>query len=97
MTTFSTVGYGDYSPVTTVGRLFTVFMYLLGIGLLGVVIDQNGRAYTNENIDQLLYSRHMAQKVRQAGGRLKGPKKRQKENNEKFEKGFTELIQQAKT
>jgi len=57
----------------------------------GLVIDQNGRAYTNENIDQLLYSRHMAQKVRQAGGRMKGPKKRQKENNESFERGFTEL------
>ena len=62
----------------------------------GLVIDQNGRAYTNENIDQLLYSRHIAQKVRQAGGRMKGPKKRQKENNEKFEQGFTALIQQAK-
>lgn len=59
----------------------------------GLVIDQNGRAYTNENIDQLLYSRHMAQKVRQAGGRMRGPKKRQKEDNEKFEIGFTKLIE----
>lgn len=58
----------------------------------GLVIDQNGRAYTNDNIDQLLYSRHMSQKVRQAGGRMKGPKKRQKEDNEKFEKGFRELL-----
>jgi voltage-gated potassium channel len=40
MTTFSTVGYGDYSPVTGAGRLFTVLMYLLGIGLLGVVIGK---------------------------------------------------------
>ncbi|MCZ8538278.1 ion channel [Paenisporosarcina quisquiliarum] len=40
MTTFSTVGYGDYSPVTGAGRLFTVMMYLLGIGLLGVVIGK---------------------------------------------------------
>lgn len=40
MTTFSTVGYGDYSPVTWAGRLFTVLMYLLGIGLLGVVIGK---------------------------------------------------------
>lgn len=40
MTTFSTVGYGDFSPVTGAGRLFTVLMYLLGIGLLGVVIGK---------------------------------------------------------
>ncbi|WP_223155053.1 potassium channel family protein [Alkalibacillus aidingensis] len=40
MTTFSTVGYGDYSPVTFAGKLFAVFMYLVGIGLLGVVIGK---------------------------------------------------------
>ncbi|PUB16716.1 TrkA family potassium uptake protein [Paenisporosarcina sp. OV554] len=40
MTTFSTVGYGDYSPATGAGRLFTVLMYLLGIGLLGVIIGK---------------------------------------------------------
>lgn len=62
----------------------------------GLVIDQNGRAYTNENIDQLLFSRHMAQKVRQAGGRMKGPKKRTQEDNEKFEQGFKTLIQSLK-
>jgi uncharacterized protein YaiI (UPF0178 family) len=36
----------------------------------------------------------MAKKVRQAGGRMKGPKNRQKEDNEKFEKGFRHLIEQ---
>lgn len=40
MTTFTTVGYGDYSPVTLPGKLFSVFMYLFGIGLLGVVIGK---------------------------------------------------------
>ncbi|MEQ6390994.1 ion channel [Bacillaceae bacterium S4-13-58] len=40
MTTFSTVGYGDYSPVTMPGKIFAVFMYLIGIGLLGVVIGK---------------------------------------------------------
>lgn len=46
MTTFSTVGYGDFSPVTAGGRLFTVLMYLLGIGLLGVVIGKIVDAFT---------------------------------------------------
>lgn len=40
MTTFSTVGYGDYSPVTEAGKMFAVLMYLIGIGLLGVVIGK---------------------------------------------------------
>ncbi|RKL66936.1 ion transporter [Salipaludibacillus neizhouensis] len=40
MTTFSTVGYGDYSPVSLAGKMFAVLMYLLGIGLLGVVIGK---------------------------------------------------------
>lgn len=40
MTTFSTVGYGDYSPVTIGGKMFAVLMYLVGIGLLGVVIGK---------------------------------------------------------
>lgn len=61
----------------------------------GLAIDQNGRWYTPENIDQLLDSRHISKKIRQAGGRLKGPKKRQKEDNEKFEDSFQKLCKHA--
>lgn len=50
----------------------------------GHPIDQNGRRYTNENIDQLLHARHTAQKVRRAGGRLRGPKKRSVEQTKRF-------------
>lgn len=60
----------------------------------GRPIDQNGRWYTDANIDQLLYSRHFAQKVRQAGGRLKGPKKRSVEQNEAFQNSLRKLISQ---
>ena len=60
----------------------------------GLVMDQNGREYTNENIDQLLHSRHIAKKIRQAGGRMKGPKKRRKEDNDSFEIAFNALILQ---
>ncbi|REB06400.1 YaiI/YqxD family protein [Sporosarcina sp. BI001-red] len=60
----------------------------------GRPIDQNGRWYTDANIDQLLYSRHFAQKVRQAGGRLKGPKKRSVEQNEAFQSSLTKLLSQ---
>ncbi len=46
MTTFTTVGYGDYSPVTLPGKLFAVFMFLIGIGLLGVVIGKIVDSFT---------------------------------------------------
>ncbi|GEL05571.1 YaiI/YqxD family protein [Rummeliibacillus stabekisii] len=57
----------------------------------GFAINQNGLQYTSENIDQLLYARHFNQKVRQAGGRTKGPKKRTKEMNGRFIEKFRSL------
>ncbi|AIY04257.1 hypothetical protein Plano_0292 [Planococcus sp. PAMC 21323] len=62
----------------------------------GVPIDQNGRVYSDENIEQLLHGRHVAKKIRQGGGRMKGPKKRQPEDNEKFQAALTQLLIQAK-
>ena len=58
----------------------------------GYPIDQNGRLYSGENIDQLLHGRHIAKKIRQGGGRMKGPKKRRPEDNESFIANFTELL-----
>jgi len=56
-------------------------------------INQNGLIYSNENIDKLLFERHMGQKIRQSGGRTSGPRKRTKEDDEKFEKAFRCLIE----
>lgn len=59
----------------------------------GYPIDQNGRIYSDENIDQLLHGRHIAKKIRQSGGRMKGPKKRRPEDNENFGKNLAELLE----
>jgi len=56
------------------------------------VLNQNGHQYTNENIDSLLHSRYVSKKIRNAGGRVKGPKKRQKEDNANFEIGLRKML-----
>jgi voltage-gated potassium channel len=40
MTTLTTVGYGDYSPVTVEGRILGVFLFIFGIGILGLLIGK---------------------------------------------------------
>ena len=35
--TITTVGYGDYYPVTTVGRLFAIILMFAGLGIIGVL------------------------------------------------------------
>lgn len=62
------------------------------LGRSAFPIDQNGRVYDRENIDALLLSRHVAQKIRRGGGRLKGQAKRKKEQNESFVKAFEALL-----
>jgi len=40
MTTVTTVGYGDYYPISIAGRIYAIFLYIVGIGLIGVVIGK---------------------------------------------------------
>ena len=55
-------------------------------------LSQNGLVYTNDNIDSLLLSRHTAKKIRNAGGRLKGPQKRTNQQDKNFEATLLSLI-----
>ena len=55
-------------------------------------IDQNGMVYTGENIDSLLERRYIGQKIRRGGGRTKGPKKRTREDDERFESGIGKIL-----
>lgn len=59
-------------------------------------INQNGRIYSEENIDRLLFERHIAQKQRRA--KEKGPKhkKRSKNDNSLFLDQFEKLCLKAK-
>ena len=59
-------------------------------------LDQNGRVYTNDNIDSLLGIRHVAAKVRRGGGRMKGPPKRAKEQDGWFEQTLESILSAEK-
>ncbi|PLT35441.1 potassium channel family protein [Bacillus sp. V5-8f] len=40
LTTLSTIGFGDYAPVTDAGKIFTICLYISGIGLVSVFIGK---------------------------------------------------------
>lgn len=57
-----------------------------------LVMNQDGLEYTADNIGAMLLARHTAQKIRNAGGRLKGPKKRSKVQDEHFKMALARLL-----
>lgn len=63
------------------------------IGKGARAINQNGLIFTNDNMDSLLMERHIGQTVRRSGGRTKGPSKRTKEDDERFETAFEQLLE----
>lgn len=46
--TLTTVGYGDISPVTTAGKIFTMFYVLIGIGILVALVGEVARHVIKE-------------------------------------------------
>jgi voltage-gated potassium channel len=52
MVTVATVGYGDHYPVTPFGQGVTVFLMLVGIGLIGVLTATVASYFVGQNEDQ---------------------------------------------
>ena len=59
------------------------------------ILHQDGWEYPPWNIDALLLQRHEARKLRAAGGRAKGPAKRQAQQDQAFAQFFEKLLQQT--
>lgn len=59
-----------------------------------VPLSQNGLVFTDKNIDELLFSRYVSKKIRNAGGRLKGPSKRTEEQDKRFIEALEKLIKE---
>jgi len=63
------------------------------IGKGAKAVTQNGMIFTNDNMDRLLMERHISAKVRRGGGRTKGPAKRTKEDNARFEVTLAKILE----
>lgn len=56
--TITTVGYGDYAPLTQLGRTLSIFMMIFGVGLVGTISGSVAKAIqtvgsTEEKVKQL--------------------------------------------
>ncbi|HZK38953.1 MAG TPA: YaiI/YqxD family protein [Clostridia bacterium] len=59
-----------------------------------ITLSQDGKIYDDSNIDSLLFARHHSRKIRNAGGRTKGPSKRTPRQDERFKQTLLSLIKQ---
>lgn len=66
------------------------------LGKKAYAISPKGNIYDSNNIDRLLFERHISAKVRRGGGKTSNPKKRTKEDNERLESGLLYIINKHK-
>lgn len=69
----------------------------MALGKGASALSQNGMVYDGGNMDQLLFERFLGKKVRRAGGRTKGPKKRTAEQDEAFRRQLVKLLKDSET
>lgn len=65
----------------------------MALGKGATAINQNGLVYSNENIDMLLFERHIGKKLRKNGQRCSSIKKRSNIDDENFKSKFITLLQ----
>ena len=61
-----------------------------------VVLNQDGKQYTEDNISGLLEFRAVSAKIRRSGGRTKGMPKRTSHQNTDFEQSLIKIIDRQK-
>ena len=66
----------------------------MALGKGAYAIHQSGKWFTNDNIDEMLYSRHIAKVMRNSKKKshLKGGRKRNTDDDKNFEMSFERLI-----
>ena len=81
----------DFRLVNLIGKGDIVITQDYGLAAMclskqAVVLNQDGKQYTEENISGLLEFRAIGKKIRRSGGRTKGMPKRKQEQDLDFEK-----------
>ena len=64
----------------------------MAIGKRAYAISNNGMEFDDGNMDKLLFERFLGKKVRRAGQRTKGPRKRSEEDNRNFADGLCKIL-----
>ncbi len=111
ITTLATIGYGDITPSTNGGRIFTMFIELLGVALYGIVLgniskliierDRHQQAMRDKLYDLNLFMKHyeipqsLQKEVYAITSHLSGQKV--SENDEMIIKDFPENIKDELT
>ena len=69
----------------------------MALGKGSYVLHQSGMEYTHQNIENLMEMRHVASEFRRKNSKhhLKGPKKRTKEDDERFTSSFLAILKKA--
>ena len=67
------------------------------LGKKAFAISPKGMVYTDENIERLLFERHLSQKARKAGLRGKNTSKRTKDDDLKFYETIKRVVRGAKS
>ncbi|ABR49139.1 protein of unknown function DUF188 [Alkaliphilus metalliredigens QYMF] len=65
----------------------------LVLGKRAFVLSPWGHFYTNDNIGSLLDRRYLNRKMMLQGGRVKGPKKRNKEDDHRFQQALESFLE----
>jgi len=87
----------DYALMALLAREDIVVTQDYGVAAMAIgkgakALNQNGLVFTDMNMDRLLMDRHIGKKIRRGGGRTKGPTKRTKEDDSRFEAAFKKLL-----
>ncbi len=67
----------------------------MALGKGAKAIHQSGMVYDQNNIDRLLFERHLGAKIRRAGGKTTNPKKRTPADDLAFEAALERLVQEG--
>ena len=90
----------DFRIINAIGRADILVTQDYGLAAMGLAkkarpIHPSGLIYTENNIDQLLFRRHVGKEVRRRGGHTKGPKKRTPDQDKAFEESLRNLIERT--